>query len=95
MVQLRYRYRIADARPAEQALAPAFGCARVVFNDCLGARQVAHESGVKLSDTDVQVGGHRSEENPGRVWLGDVASVVLVQVCQGRAPGIPELVRFG
>ncbi|MCB1293920.1 MAG: transposase [Gordonia sp.] len=82
-MQLRYRYRIYPTPGQQNRLAQAFGCARVVFNDCLRARQVAHESGVKLSDTDVQkLVVTEAKKTPQRVWLGDVASVVLVQVCQ-------------
>ncbi|TCN47400.1 helix-turn-helix protein, partial [Rhodococcus sp. SMB37] len=35
-------------------LARSFGCARVVFNDALRARQDAYAAGVRVSDTDVQ-----------------------------------------
>ena len=41
-MQLRYSYRL-DPRPRHRlAFAKAFGCARVVFNDALAARQQAH-----------------------------------------------------
>ncbi|MEO3791224.1 helix-turn-helix domain-containing protein [Nonomuraea sp. B10E15] len=44
-MQLRYSYRI-DPTPAQQiALAQAFGCARVVFNDALRMRNSAHAAG--------------------------------------------------
>jgi putative transposase len=79
----RYRYRI-DPAPAQRiALAKAFGCARVVYNDALRARQDAYAAGGKLSDTQVQ---RRvitvAKQTPERAWLGEVASVVLVQACQ-------------
>ena len=35
-------------------LARTFGCARVVFNDALRARQDAYAAGEKISDTQVQ-----------------------------------------
>ena len=44
-VQLRYNYRLYPAPGQRFALARAFGCARVVFNDGLAARQAAHEAG--------------------------------------------------
>ena len=80
---VRYRYRI-DPAPAQRiALAKAFGCARVVYNDALRARQDTYAAGGKLSDTEVQ---RRvitvAKQTPERAWLGEVASVVLVQACQ-------------
>ncbi len=64
-------------------LARSFGCARVVFNDALRARQDAYAAGVRVSDTDVQrwVVTH-AKMRPERAWLAEVASVVLVQACQ-------------
>ncbi len=57
-------------------LARTFGCARVVYNDCLRLRQGAHAAGEKLSDTDVQ---RRvvtlAKQTPEREWLGEVVSV--------------------
>ena len=44
-VQLRYTYRLTPAPGQCRALARAFGCARVVFNDAVAARQAAHEAG--------------------------------------------------
>ncbi len=82
-VQLRYNYRVYPTPGQRIALAKAFGCARVVFNDALRARQSAFESGVKISDTDVQrqvvTLAKRTAE---RAWLSEVASVALVQACQ-------------
>ena len=80
---VRYRYRAYPTARQEQVLARTFGCARVVFNDCLRVRQDAHAAGEKLSDTDVQrrvvTEAKRTAE---RGWLGEVASVALVQACQ-------------
>jgi putative transposase len=45
-VQLRYAYRLSPTAGQRQALARAFGCARVVFNDAVAARRAAHEAGV-------------------------------------------------
>ena len=44
-MQLRYNYRL-DPQPRHRAaFGKAFGCARVVFNDGLAARQEAREAG--------------------------------------------------
>ncbi|MBM0238204.1 helix-turn-helix domain-containing protein [Micromonospora sp. ATA32] len=45
-VQLRYNFRVYPTPRQQEALARAFGCARVVFNDGLRARQEAHEQGL-------------------------------------------------
>jgi putative transposase len=82
-VQVRYRYRLYPTPGQQQALARAFGCARVVYNDCLRLRDACHASGEKISDTEVQ---RRvitlAKRAPERAWLGEVASVALVQACQ-------------
>jgi hypothetical protein len=64
-------------------LARTSGWAPVVFNDALRARQDAHTSGEKVSDTQVQptVVTH-AKTTPARQWLGGVASVALVQACR-------------
>ncbi|MGH3287136.1 MAG: helix-turn-helix domain-containing protein [Streptosporangiaceae bacterium] len=38
IVQVRYRYRIYPTPGQRQSLARVFGCARVVYNDCLRLR---------------------------------------------------------
>ena len=82
-MQVRYRYRIYPSPGQQQALARVFGCARVVYNDSLRLRDQAYAGGEKISDTVVQ---RRvitlAKLTPGRVWLGEVASVPLVQACQ-------------
>jgi len=82
-VQIRYRYRAYPTLGQEQMLARTFGCARVVYNDALRTRQDAHAAGQKVSDTEVQ---RRvvtlAKTTPERAWLGEVASVALVQACQ-------------
>ncbi|MFF2087967.1 RNA-guided endonuclease InsQ/TnpB family protein [Nocardia sp. NPDC058176] len=81
-MQLRYRYRVYPTPEQQNALAQSFGCARVVFNDCLRLRQDSHRAGVKISDTEIQ---RRvitlAKKSPERSWLAEVASVVLVQAC--------------
>jgi len=44
-MQLRYSYRLYPVPGQRQALAQAFGCARVVFNDALAARAAAYQAG--------------------------------------------------
>ena len=82
-MQVRYRYRIYPSPAQRQALARAFGCARVVYNDCLRVRDQCYAVGEKISDTEVQ---RRvitvAKATPERAWLGEVASVALVQACQ-------------
>ena len=82
-MQVRYRYRLYPSPGQQQALARAFGCARVVYNDCLRLRDACHAAGEKISDTEVQ---RRvvtlAKLTPERAWLGEVASVALVQACQ-------------
>jgi putative transposase len=83
VVQVRYRYRIYPAPGQQQALARVFGCTRVVYNDSLRLREQCRAAGEKISDTEVQrrvitLAKQASE----RTWLGEVASVALVQACQ-------------
>ena len=82
-MQVRYRYRIYPAPGQRQALARVFGCARVVYNDCLRVRDECHAAGEKISDAELQ---RRvitlAKLTPERAWLGEVASVALVQACQ-------------
>jgi putative transposase len=80
-VHLRYNYRLYPVAGQRQALARAFGCARVVFNDGLRARQAARENGEKyLSDGDLSKQVITlAKDTPERAWLGEVSSVVLQQ----------------
>jgi putative transposase len=80
---VRYRYRLDPTSAQRQALARAFGCARVVYNDALAERQRAYQAGERLSDTEVQRRViTQAKRTPGRAWLTEVASVALVQACQ-------------
>jgi IS605 OrfB family transposase len=79
-VLLRYSYRLYPDPAQCQALARAFGCARVVFNDALAARQAAHQAGEPyLSDAELSVRLTQAKTAPDRAWLADVSSVVLQQ----------------
>jgi len=80
-MQLRYRYRLYPDETQREALARSFGCARVVFNDGLRARQTARENGEKyLSDGDLSKQViTQAKDTPERAWLAEVSSVVLQQ----------------
>ncbi|MFD4402573.1 RNA-guided endonuclease InsQ/TnpB family protein [Nocardia sp. NPDC058499] len=82
-MQLRYNFRVYPTPVQRIALAQAFGCARVVYNDNLHAREAAHAAGLKLSDTELQRRVvTEAKRTPERAWLAGVSSVVLVQACQ-------------
>jgi putative transposase len=80
-VQLRYNFRVYPTPAQQHALARAFGCARVVFNDGLRARQDAHDAGLpyvsdgELSKQVITL----AKATPQRAWLGEVSAVVLQQ----------------
>ncbi|MFE7860467.1 RNA-guided endonuclease InsQ/TnpB family protein [Streptomyces sp. NPDC057403] len=80
-MQLRYNYRAYPNAFQRGALADAFGCARVVWNDCLRDRKDAHAAGLpyvtsaELSRLRITQ-AKRTEE---RAWLADVSAVVLQQ----------------
>lgn len=80
-MQLRYSFRLYPNGPQRSALAQAFGCARVVYNDALRARETARTAGEpfpktgnlsKLLITEAKKTGERA-------WLDDVSAVVLQQ----------------
>lgn len=80
-MRLRYNYRVYPDADQRSALAQAFGCARVVWNDCLRARKDAHAAGMPyVSSSELSKAfitrAKRTEE---RRWLGDVSAVVLQQ----------------
>jgi putative transposase len=79
-VQLRYNYRLYPSPGQRDALARAFGCARVVFNDGLRARQQARAAGrPDLTDAELSARLTASKATPERAWLGEVSAVVLQQ----------------
>jgi putative transposase len=80
LVRLRYHYRVYPTPSQQASLARAFGCARVVFNDGLRARQEAREQGLPyLSDAELSKRVTAAKGTPERAWLGEVSSVVLQQ----------------
>jgi putative transposase len=79
-VRLRYSFRLYPDPAQCAALARAFGCARVVFNDALAARRAASAAGEPyLSDAVVSARLTAAKGTPERAWLGEVSSVVLQQ----------------
>ena len=79
---VRYRYRLCPSPGQQQALARAFGCARVVFNDCLRLRDACHAAGERVSDSEVQRQVITlAKLTPERAWLAQASSVALVQAC--------------
>src|SRR5260370_41747251 len=81
-VLVRYRYRLYPSPGQQQALARVFGCARVVFNDCLRLREEMQAAGAKISDSEVQ---RRvvtlAKRSPERGGLSERPSGALRQPC--------------
>src|SRR5215472_6286250 len=79
-MQLRYNYRLEPWPRHRLALGKAFGCARVVFNDALAAREAAHQAGEPyLTDAELSARLTAAKKTPERAWLNDVSAVVLQQ----------------
>jgi IS605 OrfB family transposase len=79
-MQLRYNYRLDPWPRHRAAFGKAFGCARVVFNDALHAREAAHQAGEPyVTDSDLSARLTAIKKAPERAWLGEVSSVVLQQ----------------
>ncbi|MCX5333278.1 MULTISPECIES: RNA-guided endonuclease TnpB family protein [unclassified Streptomyces] len=80
-MQLRYAFRLYPEPGQRIGLARAFGCARVVFNDAVRAREDARKEGQpfptagQLSRKLVTEAKRTAE----RSWLGEVSAVVLQQ----------------
>ncbi|EFE78503.1 transposase [Streptomyces filamentosus NRRL 15998] len=80
-MQLRYGFRLYPDYRQRGALAKAFGCARVVFNDAVRARESARQEGEpfptagELSKTLITEAKATIE----RSWLSEVSAVVLQQ----------------
>ncbi|MFE6923656.1 RNA-guided endonuclease InsQ/TnpB family protein [Nocardia sp. NPDC057663] len=79
-MQLRYQFRVYPTLGQQDSLARAFGCARVVYNDALAAREQARRDGARrISDAELSKQLTAAKKTPGRAWLGEVSSVVLQQ----------------
>jgi len=77
-MQLRYNYRLYPTPGQRAALARAFGCARVVFNDGLRARQEARAAGRPyLTDGELSARLTAAKATPERAWLGEVSAFVV------------------
>ncbi|MGQ4347363.1 RNA-guided endonuclease InsQ/TnpB family protein, partial [Streptomyces sp. SAS_275] len=80
-MQLRYSFRLYPDPGQRSALAKAFGCARVVFNDAVRAREEARAAkqpfpkAAELSKRLITEAKQMVE----RSWLGEVSAVVLQQ----------------
>ncbi|NVK77061.1 RNA-guided endonuclease InsQ/TnpB family protein [Streptomyces morookaense] len=80
-MQLRYSFRVYPSASQRTALTRAFGCARVVYNDALRAREVARDAGLpfptvgELSKRLIT----KAKKTPERAWLAEVSTVVLQQ----------------
>ncbi|MEU1710263.1 RNA-guided endonuclease TnpB family protein, partial [Streptomyces sp. NPDC005706] len=80
-MQLRYSFRLYPNTGQRAALARAFGCVRVVYNDALRARETARSEGLpfpKTGDLSKQL-ITQAKNTPERNWLGEVSAVVLQQ----------------
>jgi len=79
-MRLRYSYRAYPTPGQRTALAKAFGCARVVFNDGLRARQEAFAAGLPyVTDSELSARLTKSKATSERAWLGEVSAVILQQ----------------
>jgi putative transposase len=79
-MQLRYSFRVHPSAGQRMALARAFGCARVVFNDALRARETARAAGLPfIPSGELSKQLTASKKTPERAWLAEVSSVVLQQ----------------
>ncbi|WP_264930357.1 transposase [Streptomyces sp. A012304] len=80
-MQLRYAFRLYPDVAQRAALARAFGCARVVFNDAVRAREDARTAGQPFP-TAGQLSRKlitEAKQTKERSWLSEVSAVVLQQ----------------
>ncbi|WP_328451264.1 transposase [Streptomyces sp. NBC_00386] len=79
-MQLRYNFRISPTPGQRTALAQAFGCVRVVYNDALRIREDARKAGLPfVTSAELSKRLTASKKTEPRAWLGEVSSVVLQQ----------------
>lgn len=78
-VQLRYSFRLHPNGPQRGALARAFGCVQVVYNDALRARETARSKGLPFPKTGALSKALITEakKTEARAWLADASAVVL------------------
>jgi putative transposase len=80
-MQLRYAFRLYPDAGQQRALARAFGCARVVFNDAVRAREearAAEQPFPKVTELSKRL-ITEAKQTVERSWLGEVSAVVLQQ----------------
>ncbi|MFI0772171.1 RNA-guided endonuclease InsQ/TnpB family protein [Streptomyces sp. NPDC021218] len=80
-MRLRYSFRLYPDHAQRGALARAFGCARVVFNDAVRAREDARAAGgpfPKAGELSTRL-ITQAKQTGARSWLGEVSAVVLQQ----------------
>ena len=76
----RYRYRLCPHPHQRVALAKAFGCARVVWNDALAKSHELYAAGEKTSyPVLAKLCITQAKQTPERSWLSDPSNVVLQQ----------------
>ncbi|MEU8866065.1 RNA-guided endonuclease InsQ/TnpB family protein [Streptomyces umbrinus] len=80
-MQIRYAFRLYPEPGQRTALGRAFGCARVVYNDAVRAREDARRAGEAFPAAGVlsQKLITQAKQTPERSWLGEVSAVVLQQ----------------
>ena len=80
-MRLRYRFRLYPTPSQREALARAFGCSCVVYNDELRLREEAYKAGLPwVSDGDLlRLVTTEAKRTPDRAWLAEVSAVVLQQ----------------
>ncbi|MEV6992457.1 RNA-guided endonuclease TnpB family protein [Streptomyces sp. NPDC093228] len=79
-MQLRYGFRLYPNARQRAALSRAFGCARVVFNDALRAREDARVAGLPLvTSAELSRRLTAAKKSAERAWLCEVSSVILQQ----------------
>ena len=77
----RYKYRAYPTKQQEHILAQQYGCARVVYNDLINARETARNKQEPYL-TYVQASNlliTRAKQTPEREWLRSASSRVLQQ----------------
>ena len=77
----RYAYRAYPTPGQQKSAARLFGCCRVVFNDFIAARELAHSNNLPFeSATTLQARLlTQAKRTPERAWLARVSSVALQQ----------------
>ncbi|MFD7379877.1 helix-turn-helix domain-containing protein [Streptomyces mirabilis] len=78
-MQLRYAFRLDPGSGQRVALARAFGCARVVYNDAVAARERARREGAAFPSAGVlsRTLITEAKQSRERQWLSEVSAVIL------------------